>query len=104
LTVEQADLDNVFNQNFRLFKKKYAKIIMLIIQRPWHELENNYQIMFKVGMGSIPSIPETMSSDGKDFVSHCLEPDPEIRWTASQLTELPFVKVIKSLICDNKHL
>ncbi|CAC5409888.1 MAP3K4 [Mytilus coruscus] len=62
-------------------------------KRPWHELENNYQIMFKVGMGSIPSIPETLSYDGKDFVSHCLEPDPEIRWTAAQLIDHPFVKV-----------
>ncbi|CAG2253678.1 MAP3K4 [Mytilus edulis] len=62
-------------------------------KRPWHELENNYQIMFKVGMGSIPSIPDTLSFDGKVFVSHCLEPDPEIRWTASQLIDHPFVKV-----------
>ena len=49
--------------------------------------------MFKVGMGSIPSIPESLSHDGKDFVSHCLEPNPEVRWTASQLTDHPFVKV-----------
>lgn len=68
-------------------------INFVYLQRPWHELENNYQIMFKVGMGSIPSIPDTLSFDGKDFVSHCLEPDPEIRWTASQLIDHPFVKV-----------
>ncbi|XP_013387498.1 mitogen-activated protein kinase kinase kinase 4-like [Lingula anatina] len=61
-------------------------------KRPWHELENNYQIMFKVGMGCKPAIPDTLSEEGKDFLSHCLEIDPRERWTASQLLGHSFTK------------
>lgn len=62
-------------------------------QRPWHEYEHNFQIMYKVGMGHKPPIPERLSPEGKDFLSHCLESDPKIRWTASQLLDHAFVKV-----------
>ena len=50
-------------------------------------------IMFKVGMGGKPSIPEHLSEEGKDFMLHCLESDPHHRWTASQLQDHAFVKV-----------
>ena len=62
-------------------------------KRPWAELENNMQIMFKVGMGATPSIPESLSSEGREFLSHCFEMDPKDRWTAIQLLDHPFVKV-----------
>ncbi|XP_041352279.1 mitogen-activated protein kinase kinase kinase 4-like [Gigantopelta aegis] len=66
---------------------------MVTGKRPWHDAENNYQIMFKVGMGGTPCIPECLSSEGKDFLSHCFEHDPSKRWTASQLQDLTFTKV-----------
>lgn len=44
-------------------------------------------------MGHKPPIPERLSPEGKDFLSHCLESDPKIRWTASQLLDHAFVKV-----------
>ena len=66
---------------------------MLAWQRPWHELENNFMIMFKVGMGGLPTVPEHLSDEGKDFLSHCFETDPRARWMASQLQNHPFVKV-----------
>lgn len=49
--------------------------------------------MYKVGMGHKPPIPERLSPEGKDFLSHCLESDPKMRWTASQLLDHAFVKV-----------
>ena len=49
--------------------------------------------MFKVGMGGIPNIPDNLSPEGKDFISHCLESEPEVRWTTSQLMDHPFVRV-----------
>ena len=49
--------------------------------------------MFKVGMGSTPYVPDTLSPEGQEFLQHCLEHDPKLRWTASQLREHPFVKV-----------
>lgn len=65
-------------------------------QRPWHEYEHNFQIMYKVGMGHKPPIPERLSPEGKDFLSHCLESEPRMRWTASQLLDHSFVKVWQS--------
>lgn len=49
--------------------------------------------MYRVGMGHKPPIPDKVSPEGKDFLCHCLESDPKMRWTASQLLDHPFVKV-----------
>ncbi|XP_058516025.1 mitogen-activated protein kinase kinase kinase 4 isoform X2 [Ochotona princeps] len=68
-------------------------IEMVTGKRPWHEYEHNFQIMYKVGMGHKPPIPERLSREGKDFLAHCLESDPKMRWTASQLLDHSFVKV-----------
>nr|XP_044616959.1 mitogen-activated protein kinase kinase kinase 4 isoform X4 [Equus asinus] len=68
-------------------------IEMVTGKRPWHEYEHNFQIMYKVGMGHKPPIPERLSPEGKDFLSHCLESEPRMRWTASQLLDHSFVKV-----------
>uniref|UniRef100_A0A673TP60 Mitogen-activated protein kinase kinase kinase 4 n=1 Tax=Suricata suricatta TaxID=37032 RepID=A0A673TP60_SURSU len=67
-------------------------IEMVTGKRPWHEYEHNFQIMYKVGMGHKPPIPERLSPEGKDFLSHCLESEPRMRWTASQLLDHAFVK------------
>ncbi|ESO05545.1 hypothetical protein HELRODRAFT_111085 [Helobdella robusta] len=72
-------------------------------ERPWHNLENKVQIMYKVGSGAIPRIPDSLSQEGFEFVQHCLEPDDTKRWTASQLLTHPFVKWSqrKTLKCDD---
>ncbi|KAM9665120.1 mitogen-activated protein kinase kinase kinase 4 isoform 4-T4 [Trichechus inunguis] len=72
-------------------------IEMVTGKRPWHEYEHNFQIMYKVGMGHKPPIPEKLSPEGKDFLSHCLESDPKMRWTASQLLDHSFIKVWQML-------
>ncbi|KAF7686951.1 mitogen-activated protein kinase kinase kinase 4 isoform X1 [Silurus meridionalis] len=68
-------------------------IEMVTGKRPWHEYEHNFQIMYKVGMGHKPPIPEKLSTEGKDFLAHCLESEPKCRSTASVLLDHPFVKV-----------
>nr|XP_020040794.1 mitogen-activated protein kinase kinase kinase 4 isoform X1 [Castor canadensis] len=68
-------------------------IEMVTGKRPWHEYEHNFQIMYKVGMGHKPPVPERLSPEGKGFLAHCLESDPKLRWTASQLLDHSFVKV-----------
>lgn len=76
--------------------KNHKEIMLctyLNLQRPWHEYEHNFQIMYKVGMGHKPPIPEKLSTEGKDFLGHCLESEPKRRWTASMLLDHPFVKV-----------
>ena len=65
-------------------------------QRPWPELENKVQIMFKVGMGNLPKTPDSLSPEGQDFLGHCLQFSPDDRWTASQLKGHLFVSVSNS--------
>lgn len=62
-------------------------------QPPWPECENNFTIMFKVGDGATPAIPETLSEEGQDFLLCCFNHDAFARSTAIDLMDHPFVKV-----------
>ncbi|XP_059490886.1 mitogen-activated protein kinase kinase kinase 4 isoform X2 [Neocloeon triangulifer] len=61
-------------------------------KRPWPEYESNYQIMFKVGMGDTPKVPDSLSIEGHSFVDLCLQHDPHKRASADELLEHTFVK------------
>ena len=78
----------------RICSNECATFSIFCLQRPWHEIEGNFAIIFKVGMGGTPAIPDRLSKEGKDFLEHCLENDPKLRWTASQLQDHPFTKVL----------
>lgn len=72
-------------------------------QRPWSELESNYAIMFKVGMGEVPPTPTSLSEEGQAFLSDLLQHDPKQRETAANLLEHNFLKVlVTSLIIVNQ--
>lgn len=62
-------------------------------KRPWAEFDSNYQIMFKVGMGEIPDIPDNLSEEGRHFASICLVHDPKLRATTNQLLLHTFLRV-----------
>lgn len=47
--------------------------------------------MFKV-LHKDPPIPETLSSEGKDFLQRCFRRNPAERPTASMLLEHPFIR------------
>lgn len=49
--------------------------------------------MFKVGMGVLPNVPDTLSDEGQQFVDCCLQHDPYIRATVLDLLEHSFIKV-----------
>ena len=52
--------------------------------------------VFKIGNSKeIPAIPEFLSEDAKSFLKSCLQRDPQMRPTAAQLLEHPFVRVIQ---------
>ncbi|XP_020895625.1 mitogen-activated protein kinase kinase kinase 4 [Exaiptasia diaphana] len=59
---------------------------------PWHDCDNNWQIMFRVGDGATPAIPETLSEEGQDFLQQCFLHDPHDRPTASELMDHAFIK------------
>ncbi|XP_031279229.1 mitogen-activated protein kinase kinase kinase 5-like [Pistacia vera] len=65
-------------------------IEMLTGRPPWGELEGP-QAMFKV-LHKTPPIPETLSSEGKDFLQRCFRRNPADRPSAMLLLEHPFVR------------
>ena len=67
---------------------------MLTGRRPWHDLDNSYQIMFKVGMGESPDVPGDLCPEGLSFISRCLIHDPRLRMSTGQLLCHPFTKVL----------
>ncbi|KAK9066717.1 hypothetical protein SSX86_014040 [Deinandra increscens subsp. villosa] len=66
-------------------------IEMVTGKPPWSEFDG-VQAMFNV-LNRSPDIPETLSSEGKDFLSRCLQRNPENRPSAALLLEHPFVRL-----------
>ncbi|KAJ0267349.1 Mitogen-activated protein kinase kinase kinase 9 [Hirschfeldia incana] len=65
---------------------------MLTGRIPYCDLENPVQALFRIGRGVLPDIPDTLSLDGRDFITKCLKVDPEERPTAAELLNHPFVR------------
>ncbi|XP_008220881.1 PREDICTED: mitogen-activated protein kinase kinase kinase A-like [Prunus mume] len=64
-------------------------IEMLNGKPPWSDFTGP-QAMFKV-LDKIPDIPETLSAEGRDFLSRCFRRNPAERPSANQLLKHPFV-------------
>ncbi|KAK7318221.1 hypothetical protein RJT34_02920 [Clitoria ternatea] len=65
---------------------------MATAKPPWSQYEG-VAAMFKIGNSKeLPTIPDHLSEDGKDFVKLCLQRNPLNRPSAAQLLEHPFVK------------
>ncbi|WFD34215.1 mitogen-activated protein kinase kinase kinase [Malassezia cuniculi] len=62
--------------------------------RPWHHLDNEWAIMFHIGMSQQhPPLPDEtqLSVQGIDFIRRCLTIDPFERPTAIQLRSHPWI-------------
>ncbi|WVZ26363.1 hypothetical protein V8G54_004907 [Vigna mungo] len=65
---------------------------MATTKPPWSQYEG-VAAMFKIGNSKeLPTIPDHLSEDGKDFVRLCLQRNPQNRPSAAQLLEHSFVK------------
>ncbi|KAK8479473.1 hypothetical protein V6N13_046596 [Hibiscus sabdariffa] len=65
---------------------------MATTKPPWSQYEG-VAAMFKIGNSKeLPTIPDYLSDEGKDFVRQCLQRNPLHRPTAAQLLDHPFVK------------
>lgn len=65
---------------------------MATTKPPWSQYEG-VAAMFKIGNSKeLPTIPDHLSEEGKEFVRLCLQRNPHSRPTAAQLLEHPFVK------------
>ncbi|XP_031103034.1 mitogen-activated protein kinase kinase kinase 1-like [Ipomoea triloba] len=69
---------------------------MLTGQFPYYELEG-VQALFQIGRGKLPTIPEDLSEDAKDFIHKCLQVNPSDRPTAAELSDHPFLKTASPL-------
>lgn len=50
------------------------------------------QALFRIGRGVLPSVPDTLSKDARDFIFQCLRVNPNDRPTAAELLDHSFVK------------
>ena len=58
---------------------------------PWPDYSNNLAALFHVATSKDPPpTPETLSSDGADFLSKCLVIEAKDRATCKELLALPF--------------
>ncbi|KAF5442461.1 hypothetical protein F2P56_035115 [Juglans regia] len=48
--------------------------------------------LFKIGKGEPPPVPDSLSTDARDFILQCLQAKPDRRPTAARLLDHPFVK------------
>ncbi|XP_074143699.1 STE20-like serine/threonine-protein kinase isoform X2 [Sminthopsis crassicaudata] len=71
-------------------------IEMAEMEPPHHEL-NPMRVLLKIHKSPPPTLryPQQWSEEFKDFLRKSLEKDPEIRWSACQLLQHPFVSEVE---------
>ncbi|KAK1440327.1 hypothetical protein QVD17_06152 [Tagetes erecta] len=58
---------------------------------PYSDLKG-MQVVFSIGRGELPTIPDTLSTEARDFILKCLQVNPNDRPTAAQLLDHPFLR------------
>ncbi|CAJ1963606.1 unnamed protein product [Sphenostylis stenocarpa] len=67
---------------------------MLTRKPPYSHLgECLLDAQFRIGRGKLPPVPESLSTDARDFILTCLQVNPNKRPTAAQLLDHPFVNI-----------
>ena len=71
-------------------------------RRPWHNLDNEWAIMYNIAQGNPPPLPtsEQLSDDGIDFLKRCFERDPARRATAAELLMHPWIAEIRKMVVE----
>lgn len=61
-------------------------------KRPWHTFNNHLALLYHIGTtSSAPPTPPGLPAEGVDFMSKCFAANPDLRWSAEQLRDHPFV-------------
>ncbi|CAM6090067.1 unnamed protein product [Calypogeia fissa] len=62
---------------------------------PWSDIAgaaNPFVALYHIGCTEdVPDLPSCLSEQGHDFLSKCFRRDPNLRWTAAQLLQHPFI-------------
>ncbi|XP_030475700.2 mitogen-activated protein kinase kinase kinase 1-like [Syzygium oleosum] len=64
---------------------------MLTRQRPYPKLDKA-QALYRIGKGIRPRVPQSLSSNARDFILTCLRKNPKDRPSAVELLDHPFVR------------
>ncbi|KAF8019726.1 hypothetical protein BT93_G0428 [Corymbia citriodora subsp. variegata] len=64
---------------------------MLTRQRPYPKLDRA-QALYRIGKGERPQVPQSLSSNARDFILTCLQKNLKDRPTAEKLLDHPFVR------------
>ncbi|RXK42452.1 STE/STE11/CDC15 protein kinase [Tremella mesenterica] len=67
-------------------------IEMITSKPPFSDVSHPMAVMWRVVEGAPPNPPEGSSDDLTHFLSRCFEKDPDVRPTASELFEHPWIK------------
>ncbi|THG09009.1 hypothetical protein TEA_026914 [Camellia sinensis var. sinensis] len=57
-----------------------------------HWMAPEIQALFQIGRGVPPPVPDSLSSDARDFILRCLQVNPNDRPTAADLLDHPYVR------------
>ncbi|GMP79270.1 hypothetical protein CsSME_00034888 [Camellia sinensis var. sinensis] len=57
-----------------------------------HWMAPEIQALFLIGRGVPPPVPDSLSSDARDFILRCLQVNPNDRPTAADLLDHPYVR------------
>ncbi|KAJ6816414.1 putative MAP kinase superfamily protein isoform X2 [Iris pallida] len=82
---------NMYGSSADIWSLGCTVLEMLTRQIPYPNLEWQHAF-FRIGRGEQPPIPNSLSRDARDFISQCVQVNPEDRPSAAQLLEHPFVR------------
>nr|GMD23123.1 mitogen-activated protein kinase kinase kinase 1-like [Ipomoea batatas] len=86
-----------------------VKEVSCIISRIRHsvridQLQQVLAVLYQIGGGKLPSIPEDLSEDAKDFIRKCLQVNPSDRPTALDLLQHPYLRTPPSHMPSTSRL
>ncbi|KAI5466209.1 hypothetical protein BGZ63DRAFT_420711 [Mariannaea sp. PMI_226] len=75
---------------------------MVTGRRPWHNLDNEWAIMYNIAQGNPPQLPtvDLLSYEGLDFLKKCFIRDPRTRATAVELLQHEWINSIRSQVVE----
>ncbi|TFJ98821.1 histone chaperone ASF1B [Platysternon megacephalum] len=88
----ETSKENPYNYKADIWSLGITLIEMAEMEPPYHEL-NPMRVLLKICKSQPPTLrcPKRWSEEFKDFLRKSLERNPEVRWSASQLLQHPFV-------------